>query len=92
MHLDPAAVRRGWQHATNADAEIVDARGRIGDAAGSGMADLADTLSDAASDLRGVLEVVSAVIAEHGTNVEACIADFQATDGRRAGEFHELAR
>lgn len=92
MHLDPAAVRQGWQHATNADAEVVDARGRIAEAAGSGMADLADTLSDAASDMRGVLEVVSAVIAEHGTNVEACIADFRATDGQSAGEFRGLAR
>ncbi len=92
MHLDPGAVRSGWQHAVNADDEITDARGRIAEAAGSGMADLATCLNDAASDMRGVLEVVSAVIAEHGTNVEACIADFQATDGRRAGEFHGLAR
>jgi len=92
MHLDPAAVRAGWQHAANADAEITDARGRIADAGGTGMADLAACLSDAASDMRGVLEVVSAVIAEHGTNIEACIADFQATDGQSAGEFHGLAR
>lgn len=92
MHLDPAAVRQGWQHATNADAEVADARGRIAQAAGSGMADLADTLADAACDLRGVLDVVSGVIAEHGTNIEACIADFRATDGQSAGEFHGLAR
>lgn len=92
MHLDPAAVRSGWQHAVNADDEIADARGRIAEAAGSGMADLAGCLSDASSDMRGVLEVISAVIAEHGTNLEACIADFQATDGQSAGEFHGLAR
>ena len=92
MHLDPGAVRNGWNHAQNADDEIRDALGRIAEAAGSGMADLASCLSDAASDMRGVLEVVSAVVAEHGTNVEACIADFQATDGQSAGEFHGLAR
>ncbi len=92
MHLDPGAVRNGWQHAQNADDEIADARGRIADAAGSGMGDLAGCLGDAASDMRGVLEVVSAVIAEHGTNVEACIADFLATDGQSAGEFRGLAR
>ena len=92
MYLEPSAVRSGWQHAVNADAEITDARGRIAEAAGSGMADLATCLADAASDMRGVLEVVSAVIAEHGRGVEACIADFQATDGQSAGEFHGLAR
>jgi hypothetical protein len=92
MHLDPAAVRRGWQHAENAADEIADALGRISDAAGTSMGDLAACLSDAASDMRGVLDVVSAVITEHGTNVEACIADFQATDGQSAGEFHGLAR
>ena len=92
MHLDPGAVRSGWQHAVNADDEITDARGRIAEATGSGMGDLASCLSDAAEALRGVLEVVSAVIAEHGSGVEACLADFQATDGQRAGEFHGLAR
>lgn len=92
MHLDPGAVRNGWQHAENAADEISDARGRTAEAAGSDMADLAACLSDAASDMRGALEVISAVITEHGTNVEACIADFQATDGQSAGEFHGLAR
>ncbi len=89
----PAAVRSGWQHATNADAEV---RRRPRPDRGRGRArhgrPRRHAVSDAASDMRGVLEVVSAVIAEHGTNVEACIADFQATDGQSAGEFHGLAR
>ena len=92
MHLDPGAVRNGWQHAQHADDEIADARGRIQEASGSGMGDLTTCLGDAAADMQGVLEVVSAVIAEHGTNVEACIADFLATDGQSAGEFRGLAR
>lgn len=92
MHLDPTAVRTGWRNAARAEEEVAEARSRITEASGSGMGDLASTLSDAGSDLRGVLDVVSAVIAEHGTNVEECIADFQATDGQSAGEFHGLAR
>lgn len=92
MYLDPAAVRSGWTHATNAADEVADAQGRIAEASGTVMADLARTLGGAASDMRGVLDVVSAVIGEHGTNVEACITDFQATDGASAGEFHGLAR
>lgn len=47
MHLDPGAVRSGWQHAVNA---------------------------------------------EHGRDLEACIADFQATERQSAGAFHGLAR
>ena len=92
MHLDPAAVRRGWHHAANADAEVVEAGTRIAEAKGSAMGDLAGCLTDAGTDLQGVLDVVASVIAEHGANVEECIADFQATDGRSAGEFHGLAR
>ena len=92
MHLEPTLVRRAWAHADNADDELRHAHGRSGEAAGVGMADLAATLADAAADMRGVLEVASAVITEHGAAVEACIADFQATDGASAGEFHGLAR
>ncbi len=92
MHLDPTAVRAGWRNAARAEEEVAEARSRIAEATGSGMADLATTLTDAGADLRGVLDVVSAVVAEHGTGVEQCIADFQATDGQSAGEFHGLAR
>jgi len=92
MKLVPAAVRQGWRPAGDADDEVVEARGRITDACGAGMGELADTLGDAGSDMRGVLTVVSAVIAEHSTNIESCIATFEATDGREAGEFHGLAR
>ena len=90
--LDPQAVRDGWQYADSARSEVQDARSRTAEAAGHGMADLAATLTDAASDLDGVLGVVLGVIAEHHTNTETCIADFRASDGNSAGEFHGLAR
>jgi hypothetical protein len=90
--LRPEAVRSGWQYADSARAEVQDARGRTGEAAGHDMADLAGALGDAASDLDGVLRVVLGVIAEHHTNTESCIADFLASDGNSAGEFHGLAR
>ena len=90
--LDPDAVRAGWHYGDNAHTEVQDAIGRTADAAGHDMADLAATLADAASDLDGVLRVVLGVIAEHRVNTEQCIADFLATDGASAGEFHGLAR
>lgn len=90
--MRPDAVRAGWVYAHNAAAELHGARGRRSDAAGHAMADLSSCLSDAASDMDGVLEVVLGVIAEHGTNVEDCITDFEATDGNSAGEFHGLSR
>lgn len=89
--LRPDAVRAGWQHAANAAAELRAARGRTADAAGGDLADLAATLSDAAADLDGVLQVALGVVEEHHTSVEGCIADFVATDGKTAGEFHGLA-
>lgn len=92
IDLRPDAVRAGWQHADNAAAELRDARSRTGEAAGHDLADLAATLTDAAGDLDGVLGVVLGVLDEHHANVEDCIADFVATDGAAAGEFHGLAR
>ena len=90
--LNPEAVRAGWHYGDNAHAEVQDAIGRTGEAAGHDMADLTATLSDAASDIDGVLRVVLGVIAEHHVNTEQCIADFLASDGNSAGEFHGLAR
>ncbi|SEC10884.1 hypothetical protein SAMN04489844_1695 [Nocardioides exalbidus] len=90
--LDPEAVRAGWVYGDNAHAEVQDALTRTADAAGHDLADLAATLADAASDLDGVLRVVLGVIAEHHVNTEQCIADFVASDGNSAGEFHGLAR
>ena len=83
--LRPEAVRSGLHHADNAEAEVQDARGRTGEAAGHDMADLVGALSDAADDLDGVLRVVLGVIAEHHTNTESCIADFLASDGQLGG-------
>jgi hypothetical protein len=90
--LNPEAVRAGWHYGDNAHAEVQDAISRTADAAGHDMADLAPALADAAGDLDGVLRVVLGVIAEHHVNTEQCIADFQATDGTSAGEFHGLSR
>lgn len=90
--LDPQAVRDGWQYADSARAEVQDARRSTTEAAGHDLAELAATLTDAAGDLDGVLGVVLGVIAEHHAEVETCIADFEASDGNSAGEFHGLAR
>jgi hypothetical protein len=92
ISMNPALVRRGWQHATDARGELADARAKVTDAAGTGLEDLQATLTDAAQDMDGVLEVVQAVIDEIGTNVEECIATYEKTDGRSDGHFHELAR
>ena len=90
--MRPDAVRAGWAHADDAAAEVRSARGRVADAAGHDLGDLAETLADAAADLDGVLAVVLGVLDEHHGSVEACIGDFLATDGTSAGEFHGLAR
>jgi len=92
VELDPAAIRAGWHYGDNARAEVQDALTRTGDAAGNAVGDLAGTLADAAGDMEGVLRVVRGVIDEHRTGTERCIADFEATDGTSAGEFHGLAR
>ncbi len=92
IFLDPQGLRQAWQHGTNAGAELTTAGERTSAAAGTEMGDLTVCLADAAADMRGVLEVAAAVVAEHGTNVEACITEFMATDGRSAGEFRALAR
>ena len=89
--MKPDAVRTGWQHAVNAAAEVRAARSRTADAAGHDLADLAATLADAAADVEGALQVVLGVVEEHHAGVEACIADFLATDGNTAGEFRGLA-
>ena len=90
--VKPDEIRAGMLHADNAAAEFRDARSRTSDAAGRGMQDLTACLSDAADDLRGVLDVVLGVVDAHRDNVEDCIADFLASDGNSAGEFHGLSR
>ncbi|MBC2931984.1 hypothetical protein [Nocardioides sp. zg-1228] len=92
IELDPAAVRAGWHYGDNARAEVQDGLDHTGEAAGHALGDLADALADAAGDMEGVLRVVRGVIDEHRTGTEQCIADFEATDGSSAGEFHGLAR
>lgn len=90
--LLPDQVRAAWSHAGDADSELRDARSRTTAAAGSAMGDLTATLGHAATDLRGVLDVVLGVIDAHGDNIETCIADHVATDGNSAGAFRGLAR
>ena len=47
-------------------------------------------VSDAATDLAGVLDVCRALVAEHGTNLEGCLTTYAATDHASAGAFHGL--
>ncbi|MDP2773679.1 MAG: hypothetical protein Q8O61_08985 [Nocardioides sp.] len=92
LDIDPAAVRRAWSHGVDADLEVAAARGRT-TAAGSGDLDaVTDCVADAASDMAGVLDVVRAVITEHHTGMESCLATFAATDRQSAGEFDALDR
>lgn len=90
LHVDPGAVRTAWLHGADAAVEIRAARARTPDAAGTDMGDLAATLSDAAADLAGVLDVCDALVTEHGTGIEACLADYAATDRASAGAFDGL--
>ena len=92
ISMNPALVRQGWQHATDARGEIADARGRVAAARGRDLDDLQATLTDAADDMDGVLTVVQGAIDELGTNVDECITTYRLTDGRSDGSFHELAR
>jgi hypothetical protein len=90
LHVDPAAVRRAWLHGADAGAELTSARRRTSAAAGTDLAGVAAVVSDAATDLAGVLEVCQALVSEHGTNVEACLTTYDATDHTSAGAFHGL--
>lgn len=90
--VKPDQIRAGLLHAENAAAEFRGARARTADAAGQHMRDLASCLTDAAEDLRGVLDVVLGVVDAHRDNVEDCITDFVNSDGNSAGEFHGLSR
>ncbi len=92
IFLDPARIRLGWTHGTEARSEIADARAQVPAARGSDLEDLQTTLSDAANDMDGVLEVVQGVLDAFGTNLEECITTYGLTDGRSDGSFHELAR
>ena len=93
IHLDPPAIRATWQaHGQDADAELRSARGRTHSAGAHDLDGVSTTVRDAAGDVRGVLDVVLAVLAEHQDGMEACIADFETSDGRSAGSFDALAR
>ncbi|MFW6775593.1 hypothetical protein ACOACO_15020 [Nocardioides sp. CPCC 205120] len=90
VHLEPGSVRAGWQHGAAAGAELDAARGSTGAAGGPATGPFQATLAYAAGEVDGALATGSAVVAELGANVEACIADFVASDGASAGAFNEL--
>jgi hypothetical protein len=90
LHVDPAAVRRAWLHGADADSELTAAKRRTSDAAGTDLAGVAAVVSDAATDLAGVLDVCHALVSEHGTNLEACLTTYDATDHTSAGAFNGL--
>ena len=90
LHVDPDAVRRAWLHGVDADAEFTAARRRTSAASGTDLATVAAVVADAASDLAGVLDVCEALVAEHSTNLDACLTTYDTTDHTSAGAFHGL--
>ncbi|MDT9592071.1 hypothetical protein RDV89_03280 [Nocardioides zeae] len=90
IHLEPDAVRAAWAHGTSAQEEIDAARGFTDAASGASTGPLGPALAHAAGRADGALATASAVLGEFATNVEGCIAEFQATDGGSAGAFNEL--
>lgn len=91
IHLEPAATRSNWSIGLDGKREASEARKHTA-VAGPALEGLEQVLPDAAQDMAGVLKVVDQVVDEHTEGMEACIADFQATDGNAAGEFRALAR
>ena len=93
IHLDPPAIRTTWQtHGTDAAAELRSARARTDAAGGHDLDGVSDCVLRAARDVRGALDVVLAVLDEHATGMEACVTDFETSDGNSAGSFDALAR
>ena len=90
LHVDPDAVRRAWLHGADADSELSAAKRRTSDAAGTDLAGVAAVVSDAATDLAGVLDVCRALISEHATNLEGCLTTYETTDHTSAGAFNGL--
>ena len=92
LDIDPAAVRAAWSHGVDADLELGSARRRTNAAGSADLDAVSDCVADAAADMRGVLDVVRAVVAEHGTGLEECMTTFETTDHQNAGEFDALRR
>ncbi len=92
LDIEPAAVRAAWSHGVDADLELTAARRRTDDAGSADLDAVSDCVADAAADLRGVLDVVKAVVAEHGTGLEDCMRTYELTDHQNAGEFDALRR
>jgi len=92
LDIDPTAVRQAWSHGDDADLEVAAARRRTHAAGSADLDAVTDCVADAASDMAGVLDVVRAVIAEHQTGLESCLATYAATDRESAGEFDALNR
>jgi hypothetical protein len=86
-------MRAAWTaYGADAGDEFGDARGRCQAAGAHDLDDISATVRDAADDLSGVLDVVLAVLDEHRVGMEACITDFENSDGNTAGEFNALTR
>ena len=93
IHLDPPAMQRTWQaHGQDAAAEFGSAHARTAAAGGHDLDGVSSTVRDAADEVRGALDVVLAVLEEHGEGMTACITDFRTSDGNSAGSFDALAR
>ena len=85
----PRAVRRAWLHGADAGSELRAARRRRRTRqAPPGRRRRRPR--DAATDVAGVLDVCHALVTEHGTNVEACLTTYDATDHTSAGAFDGL--
>lgn len=90
IFINPGQLRAGWKHGTNAQDEVAEAAKQVPAAKGRNLAEVQACLTDAGEDMDGVLDVIDAVITEFGTNLEACITDYNKTDHASAGSFNVL--
>ncbi|PZS36685.1 MAG: hypothetical protein DLM59_00540 [Pseudonocardiales bacterium] len=91
LHIEPRAVLDAWAVGRRASSSVDTATRALSPAGGTDLAGLQATLTSAATTVGQVLTVVVAVIDETTANVDSCLAEYAASDGRSAGRFHGLS-
>ncbi|MEV7396979.1 hypothetical protein [Aeromicrobium sp. NPDC092404] len=90
IEMEPRGVLDAWEIGQGAEGDIDSASGLTTAAAGTDLAGLQATLTSAADTVSQMLDVVTAVISETTANIDGCLAEYAASDGRTAGGFHGL--
>jgi hypothetical protein len=91
LHIRPREVLHAWAIGRQASTSVDTATRALSSAGGTDLAGLQATLKGAATTVGEVLTVVDAVIHETTANVDSCLAEYAASDGRSAGRFHGLS-